>query len=311
MVFRPPQICVTAIMILLFAIVATFHAQAPQPDGGGVKRGVLPDRWQVSGPDCPPETETSRPKFQIHQYNEDLFILRESGCSNYEKPFMYLIFGKDRVLMLDTGAGKTDVAQVVQGVIAEWLKRNGRDAISLVVAHTHAHGDHISGDVQLKALPNTTVVALTPADVQIFFGFKNWPEEITQYDLGSRVLDLIPIPGHQAASIAFYDRQTGILFTGDTLYPGRLYVADGAAFTKSIQRLVDFTKGKIVTHILGNHIEQTRTPYLDYPIGSVHQPDEHALELGRAHLLELNEALQNMNGKIVRMAFRDFTIWPH
>jgi len=61
---------------------------------------------------------------------------------------------------------------------------------------------------------------------------------------------------------------------------------------------------------LGNHIEQTRTPYLDYPIRTVYQPDEHELELGRAHLLELNDALREMNGKIVRMAFRDFTIWP-
>jgi hydroxyacylglutathione hydrolase len=306
MILRQFPIGVISIVILLLAVVSMVNAQSPQPDGAGVKRGVLPDRWQVSGPQCPPD-----PKFQVHQYNSDLYILRESGCSNYEKPFLYLLFGKEKVLMLDTGAGKTDVAQVVQGVIDEWLKRNGRDTIPLVVAHTHAHGDHISGDAQLKVLPNTTVVAPNVSAVQTFFGFKNWPEEIAQYDLGGRVLDLIPIPGHEASSIAIYDRRTGILFTGDTLYPGRLYVADGPAFARSIQRLVDFTKGKIVAHILGNHIEQSRTPYLDYPVGTVHQPDEHALELGRAHLVELNDALQSMNGKIVRMAFRDFTIWPH
>ena len=85
---------------------------------------------------------------------------------------------------------------------------------------------------------------------------------------------------------------------------------DPSAFILSIQRLVDFTQGKIVTHLLGNHIEQTRTAYLDYPIGTVYQPDEHELELGRAHLLELNDALRTMNSKVVRMALRDFTIWP-
>jgi hypothetical protein len=66
----------------------------------------------------------------------------------------------------------------------------------------------------------------------------------------------------------------------------------------------------LVAHILGNHIENTRTPYLDYRVGTVYQPDEHALELGRGELLELNEALRQMNGQIVRMAMRDFTIWP-
>jgi glyoxylase-like metal-dependent hydrolase (beta-lactamase superfamily II) len=239
-----------------------------------------------------------------------LVILRESGCSNYEKPFIYLIFGKAKVLMLDTGAGKTDVADVVERVMADWLKRHGREAMPLVVAHTHAHGDHIAGDAQLKLLPQTTVVGLAPAAVQAFFAFKGWPEEIVPFDLGERVVDIVPIPGHEPSSIAVYDRQTGILFTGDTLYPGRLYVRDAPAFTRSIQRLVDFTQGKIVTHVLGNHIEQTRTPYLDYPVGTKYQPDEHVLQLGRAELLELNDALRGMNGAVVRMAMRDFTIWP-
>src|SRR5262252_4953085 len=94
---------------VLISLAAIGGTQSPQPDGGGVARGVLPDRWQVSGPDCPPE-----PRFQVHEYNADLVILRESGCSNYEKPFLFLIFGKARALLLDTGAGRTDVAQVVQ-----------------------------------------------------------------------------------------------------------------------------------------------------------------------------------------------------
>jgi hydroxyacylglutathione hydrolase len=280
-------------------------AQVAEPDGAGVRPGTLPRSWPSSGPHC-----ADKPDFQVHAYNEDLYILRESGCSNYEKPFLYLIFGKDKALLLDTGAGKTDVDQVVKTVIDGWLKRNGRDSIALVVAHSHAHADHIAGDDQLRQLPRTTLVDPNPAAVQDFFALRNWPQETASYDLGQRVLDVIPIPGHEPSSIAIYDRATGALFTGDTLYPGRLYVRDAAAFTLSIQRLVDFTHGKTIAHILGNHIEQTRTPYLDYPVGTVYQPDEHPLELGRAHLLELNAALREMNGKVYRLAFRDFTIWP-
>ncbi len=291
--------------VLVLGVCGVAGAQAPQPNGGGVRAGTLPRTWQASGPECPPN-----PQFQVHEYNPDLLILRESGCSNYEKPFLYLLFGKDKALLLDTGASKTDVARVVKSQIDRWLKRNGRENIALVVAHTHAHRDHTSGDADLKALPQTTVIDPKPAAVQAFFGFRSWPREVVTYDLGDRLLDIIPIPGHEASSIAIYDRQTGILFTGDTLYPGRLYVQDAAAFAESIQRLVDFTHGKIVTHILGNHIEQTRTPYLDYAIGTVYQPDEHPLELGRAHLLELNQALRDLKGRAERIAFRDFTIWP-
>ena len=294
---------VPAIVVMVWCQLG---AQVPNPDGGNVRAGVLPRVWQVSGPSC---VDTGQ--FQIHEYNPDLIILRESGCSNYEKPFLYLLFGKDNALLLDTGAGKTDVTRVVTDQIDRWSRRNGREREPLIVAHTHGHGDHISGDADFTALPGTTLVEPTPAAVQTFFRFRNWPTEPATYDLGDRILDVIPIPGHEPSSIAIYDRQTGILFTGDTLYPGRLYVRDAAAFKASIQRLVDFTRNKVVTHLLGNHIEEARTAYLDYPVGTVYQPDEHVLELGRAHLLELNEALHDSDGGLVRKAFRDFTIWPN
>ena len=154
------------------------------------------------------------------------------------------------------------------------------------------------------------LVAASPAALTGFFGLKGWPDTSAAYSLTGRIIDVIPIPGHEPASIALYDRRTGILLTGDTLYPGRLYVRDGAAFTASIQRLVAFTRDKPVVHVLGAHVENARTPYTDYPEGTTYQPDEHALELGRAHLLELADGLAEMRGTMVRRTFRDFTIWP-
>ena len=71
-----------------------------------------------------------------------------------------------------------------------------------------------------------------------------------------------------------------------------------------------FTEGRVVAHILGCHIEQSSTPYVDYPIGTTYQPREHGLELGRAHLLELLAGLEQMQAKPVKLALRDFTIFP-
>src|SRR6185295_6693094 len=141
------------------------------------------------------------------------------------------------------------------------------------------------------------------AELQKAFAIKTWPTDIVSIDLGSREVDLIPIPGHDVAGIALYDRQTGILLTGDSFYPGRLYVGDAEfpTFVASHQRLVDFTQDKPVAHILGTHIEQTSTPFVDYPRGTVYQPEEHSLELTRGVLLELNDALVGMNGKLERV----------
>jgi len=269
-----------------------------------IEGGTLPASW-VTAASCP---ET--PALRVHEYNADLFILRQSGCTNFEKPFLYLLFGERSAMLVDTGAKTADVAGAASPVIERWSARHGGRAVSLVVVHSHGHGDHVAADGQFRDRANTTLIAASPEALGAFFGLTTWPTAQATYDLGGRLIDVIPIPGHEPASIALYDRRTALLLTGDTLYPGRLYVRDGPAFTASVQRLVAFTRDKPVAHILGAHIENARTPYLDYPQGTAYQPDEHALELGRSHLLELNEALTDMRGTIVRRIFRDFTIWP-
>jgi hydroxyacylglutathione hydrolase len=292
--------------ILAITLLAESARLQPVPTSSAenIERGVLPSSW-ITGASCP---ET--PVFRVHEYNADFFILRQSGCTNFEKPFLYLLFGERSAMLVDTGAQKADVAAAVGPIIERWSAGRGGRPVPLVVVHTHGHGDHVAGDAQFNGTPDTTVVAASPAALTGFFGLNGWPDTSAAYSLTGRIIDVIPIPGHEPASIALYDRRTGILLTGDTLYPGRLYVRDGAAFTASIQRLVAFTRDKPVVHVLGAHVENARTPYTDYPEGTTYQPDEHALELGRAHVLELADGLAEMRGTIVRRAFRDFTIWP-
>lgn len=267
--------------------------------------GSFPASWYAGGADG-----TGRAEFQVHAYNDDFYILRQAAYTNYEKPFLYLLFGSDRAILFDTGAGKVDVPAAVDGVIKQWLAKHKRTSIPLIVAHTHGHGDHVAGDAQFAGRADVTLVKKDTASVRAFFGIANWPADAVTYDLGGRVLDILPIPGHEASSIAIYDRRTQVMLTGDTFYPGRLYVRDGAAFTTSIQRLVDFSATHPVMHFLGTHIEQSSEPFKDYTVGTVDQPKEHVLELTRAQLLEMNDALKAMNGTVVRKALPSLTIWP-
>lgn len=280
-------------------------AQVPQPDGGGLTPGTLPAKWIGGGPNCIEE-----PAWQVHEYNPDLFIIRQSGCTHYEKPFLYLIFGNEKVVLIDTGAGKNDVAQTVEVIIGKWLKRKNREAIQRIVVHSHGHGDHTAGDAQFKDRPDTQLVPANLGAIQTAFDLKDWPNSPGKLELGGRTLDALPIPGHHTVDVAYYDARTGLLFSGDTLYPGRLYVNNWAEYEKSITRLVNFLDGKPVAHILGAHIEQSATPYLDYPVRTSFQPLEHSLELSRATLLELQRGLASLKGKASRVAYRDFTIWP-
>jgi hydroxyacylglutathione hydrolase len=292
-------------LFLLSTLIVAITLQAQQADDKGVRHGQLPQEWITGGPKC-----AEVPDWQVQEYNEDLYIIRQSGCTDPEKPFLYLFFGKDRALLEDTGSGHPETAREITAVMSHWLRHNHRTSIPLIVTHSHSHEDHIAGDSQMAGLPNVTMVPLSVAGLQKAFAIARWPEDIGQIDLGDRVIDVIPIPGHDTLSIALYDRQTGILFTGDSLYPGRVFVRDMDVFAGSNQRMVDFTRGKVVTHILGCHVEQTTTPYLDYPVGTMYAPKEHALEFSRAQLLEMNDALKEMKGSRERYALAEFTIWP-
>ena len=290
--------------LLLFSLAAPILLGVT-PEGAGLEAGRLLLAWRSGGPQC-----EAVPAWQAHEYNPDFYILRESGCINYEKPFLYLIFGQDKVLLEDTGAGDVKTAEFVSEFIDQWAQRRLRKAPRLVVIHSHGHGDHIAGDKNLEKLPGVQFIAPTPEALRKAAGIAVWPEGLGQIDLGGRVLDIVPIPGHHVASIAIYDRRTGNLLTGDSLYPGRLYVADFPAFAASAARLEEFVRSRPVAHVLGTHIEQKKTPYTDYPTGTKYQPEEHDLELARAHVLELADAFRSLNGKPGTVALSEFTVMP-
>src|SRR5215472_3914967 len=80
--------------------------------------------WIHGSDPCSSNTD---PPFQVHKYEDSTVILRENKCINYEGPFIYLLFGEDKIFMQDTGAapaGSSGIAfpirETVQRVIDEW-----------------------------------------------------------------------------------------------------------------------------------------------------------------------------------------------
>ncbi len=251
---------------------------------------------------------------QVVQYNENTWILRQNKCINYEAPFMYLFLGQDKALLMDTGATKEDelfpLYKTVNAIIDNWQKQQHKE-IELVVAHTHKHGDHYAADTQFKGQPNITLVGTKKTDVIDFFKFTNWPNKYVDFELGNRTLKLIPIPGHQESSIAIYDTSSKLLLTGDTFYPGRLYIDDWSSFKTSINRLVEFSKKHKIKYILGNHIEMSTTNGIDYPMGSTYHPEEQKLPLTVQDLQALQFSLNNLGDKPTRHIHKNFIIYPN
>ena len=258
--------------------------------------GSLPTQWNTGAEDC---AASPQPPLQVHTYEPQTFILRQSPCANFEANFIYLLIGSDKALLIDTGAVADPQAMPLAKTIMELVPEKDHKKLPLLVAHTHRHLDHRAGDPQFASLPSVQVVPFDLEGVRAFFGFSNWPNGIAHLDLGGRTVDVIPTPGHNQTHVAFYDSRTGILFSGDFLMAARLLIEDAAAYRESALRVVDFLKTRSLTHILGGHIE-LNTAGRAFRFGSHHHPNEHRLELARADLMALPAAFERFNGFYAR-----------
>jgi hydroxyacylglutathione hydrolase len=241
------------------------------------------------------------PPLQVHALEEHTYLLRQNKTTHYEAPFLALLLGAERALLLDTGAtadaDDVPVRATVDRLIGAWLERHPRPGYPLVVAHTHAHSDHVGGDGQFTGRPGTVVVGPDVDAVGEFFGFTEWPREIVAFDLGGgRAVEVTGVPGHEETSVAVFDPWTGVLFTGDTVYPGRLYVRAPEAFVDSLERLVALAADRDVRHVVGCHVEMAGDGR-EFPLGTRHQPGEAPIQQPVEVLARVLDVARGMHGR--------------
>ena len=254
--------------------------------------GSMDVRWNQGAANC---TTASQPPLQVHPYNDQTFILRENLCSTFEAPFMYLLIGSQKALLVDTGDVSDPKQKPLASIVMNLLPAQGSAKLPLLVVHTHRHSDHRAGDSQFASLANTRVVGFDIDSVRRFYNFTDWPNGIAQIDLGDRIVDAIPTPGHNETEVSFYDRNTGLFFSGDFLMPGRLMIDDTNAEIASAERVAAFVKNRPVSFVLGGHIERDANGEL-YSWGSQFHPHEHVLQMTKEDLLALPAAIKTFNG---------------
>ena len=295
MTIHPRNILLLALLLaLLFA---------PSVAAAQLVPGNLDVHWNEGAKDC---AATPQPPLQIHAYEPQTLILRHSPCADFEANFLYLLIGTQKALLIDTGAVTDPNRMPLAKTVMQLLPDVGGAKLPLLVVHTHKHLDHRSGDAQFQGLPG---VQLIPADldsVRNFFGFQQWPEGVAHIDLGGRIVDVLPTPGHQFCHIAFYDNRTALVFSGDFLIPGRLLVDDADAYHASALRLIQFLQDRPVSHILGAHIELDAQGDT-YWFGTQYHPNERALALSKEDLLAMPAAFEHFNGFYAR--YPDFVLF--
>jgi glyoxylase-like metal-dependent hydrolase (beta-lactamase superfamily II) len=264
----------------LFSVAA--HAGMPPLDA----------HWDPGAEDC---SKVAHPPLETYRFGERTWIIREGLCSTWEAPFIYLLVGEREALLIDTGDVADPKLMPLASTVLSLLPQKDGQHLPLIVVHSHTHLDHRAGDPQFQGLPGVRVMPAQLPSVKAFFGLPDWPEGVAQVDLGGRIVEVLPAPGHNVAHVVFYDRETSSLFSGDFLLPARLIVDDIASYRASARRVMEFLRDRPVSYVLGGHIEEDRTGRL-YDWMSSYHPDEHALQLGKDAVLDLPAALDGFNG---------------
>lgn len=281
-----------SIRLMLPVLLALGMLFTPSHVWSQLAPGSMDVHWSEGARNC---ATNPPPPLQVHQYNGQTFILRESLCATFEAPFMYLLVGSAKALLIDSGDVADPKLVPLASTVMRLLPGEGASKLPLLVVHTHRHFDHRAGDTQFAQLPNVEIVGFDFESVRRFYNFTDWPNGVAQLNLGDRTVDVIPSPGHNETEISFYDRKTGLFFSGDFLMPARLLVDDAGAYLASAERAAAFVRNRPVSFILGGHIEVN--PAGDtFDWESQYHPNEHVLQMTKDDLLALPAALRSFNG---------------
>ena len=179
--------------------------------------------------------------FEVYRIRPGVFALYEP--MQQEEVISYLVLGDRRALLFDTGLGIGDIRGLVRQLTS----------LPVMVLNSHTHFDHVGGNADFNdvlgmdtdftrhsALGNPLVYqevfgpgslcGLLPKGVNPGsfalrpFRISRLVRDGERMDLGGRTVRVLATPGHTPDSLCLFDEANGLLFTGDTFYPGPIYL---------------------------------------------------------------------------------------
>jgi glyoxylase-like metal-dependent hydrolase (beta-lactamase superfamily II) len=243
-------IVVLLLAIVLLAIVGALPLAAqkpewcrdlPRPAYRALQRVSVPDTW-----------------FEVYKIRPGVFAIYEPHQS--EEIISYLILGSKHALLFDTGMGISNIRATVEHLTT----------LPVSVLNSHTHNDHIGDNWRFQDIygidtyftranargsRDDAQAEITAGQIcgplpQHFnakeyssrpFSITHWLHDGDTIDLGGRILQVIATPGHTPDSISLLDAAHGLLFTGDTYYPGPIFLyrpeTNLADYTRSVEKL--------------------------------------------------------------------------
>ena len=196
--------------------------------------------------------------FTVERIAADTFAISEE--KHWEETHCYLLCGRERALLIDTGLGVADIRTVAEGLTF----------LPITVAATHAHWDHIGGhkyfaefavhETEKEWLSGSFPLPLEAVKKNLLRGRCSFPKEFDidryeifqgepkrllhdgdSFELGNRLVEIVHTPGHSPGHCCFYEEERRYLYAGDLVYRGCLDAfyptTDPREFLRSLKKL--------------------------------------------------------------------------
>jgi glyoxylase-like metal-dependent hydrolase (beta-lactamase superfamily II) len=233
--------------------------------------------------------------FTIDKIDLDTDVISE--YRHWEETHCYLLHGKERCLLIDTGLGICNL----------WSQVRKLTHLPVVAVATHIHWDHIGGHKyfpqfyahqeevdwlrggfpqpieQIKTYVTDRCDLPEGYDINSYEFFQGTPEKVLRggerIEIGGRSIEVLHTPGHSPGHMCFWEPERGYLFTGDLVYKGTLAAffpsTDPEAYLRSLEKVARLPAKKVF-------------------------PAHHSLEIGPEILLRMRDALRALkaDGKL-------------
>ena len=230
--------------------------------------------------------------FTKDRIDADTYIISE--YRHWEETHCYLLNGRERSLLIDTGLG-------ICNIYDEVVKLTDKPVTAVA---THVHWDHIGGhryfpdfyahSAELDWLNGGFPLSMETIremvvdrcdlpegfDISNYEFFQGIPKKVLAdhavIDIGGRQIEALHTPGHAPGHLCFWEKENGYLFTGDLVYKDVLFASypstDPEAYLASLEKIAALPVKKVF-------------------------PAHHSLEIQPDILIRMREALRRLKAE--------------
>ena len=162
---------------------------------------------------------------EIIKMSEDTWRIEDNDVR------FFLLAGKKKALLIDSGMLVNNAKEIAQQLVS----------LPIELLNTHADRDHVGSNAEFETFYMHAAEASNYYNTQKKTGKFITIENGDIIDLGDRKLEIIAIPGHTPGSVALLDINNRVLYSGDTVQDGTIFMfgvqREFHAYIQSLEKL--------------------------------------------------------------------------